>query len=71
MLVLRLKAVGRSVQYCLPLLSFTVLESLSHRERERACFDVGFDRFVCCCIHLLCIRKVTGRKMKICLRFSA
>lgn len=35
------------------------------------CFDAGFDRFVCCCIHLLCIRELTGRKMKICLRFSA
>lgn len=45
--------------------------SLSHRESEQGCFDVGFDRFVCCCIHLLCIRELTGRKMKICLRFSA
>lgn len=35
------------------------------------CFDAGFDRFVCGCIHLLCIRELTGRKMKICLRFSA
>lgn len=45
--------------------------SSSHTEREHGCFDVGFDRFVCCCIHLLCIRELTGRKMKICLRFSA
>ena len=53
------------------LLSSAMSVSLSHREREHGCFDVGFDRFVCCCIHLLCIRELTGRKMKICLRFSA
>lgn len=53
------------------LLSSALSVSLSHREREHGCFDVGFDRFVCCCIHLLCIRELTGRKMKICLRFSA
>lgn len=52
-------------------LSSAMSVSLSHREREHGCFDVGFDRFVCCCIHLLCIRELTGRKMKICLRFSA
>ena len=53
------------------LLSSAMSVSLSHRERAHGCFDVGFDRFVCCCIHLLCIRELTGRKMKICLRFSA
>lgn len=41
------------------------------RRRRCCCFDAGFDRFVCCCIHLLRIRELTGRKMKICLRFSA
>lgn len=55
------------------LLSSSHREKGSGREKEgaRGCFDVGFDRFVCCCIHLLCIRELTGRKMKICLRFSA
>lgn len=55
------------------LLPPAMLCSSSQREKEgaRGCFDVGFDRFVCCCIHLLCIRELTGRKMKICLRFSA
>ena len=42
----------------------------SGKGRGGICFDVGFDRFVCCCIHLLRIKEATGRKMKICLRFS-
>lgn len=57
-----------------PLLSFLPSLPCSVPESQAesgACFDVGFDRFVCCCIHLLCIRELTGRKMKICLRFSA
>ena len=79
------RQVGTYIQYCpeyplflslpllplLPRFSLLLCLSLSHREREHGCFDVGFDRFVCCCIHLLCIRELTGRKMKICLRFSA
>lgn len=55
----------------LPHLSSALFVSSSQRGSEYSCFDVGFDRFVCCCIHLLCIRELTGRKMKICLRFSA
>lgn len=70
----RLPEVGRSQTVPAPVsppLTSPLCLALSHRQREHGCFDVGFDRFVCCCIHLLCIRELTGRKMKICLRFSA